>query len=203
MSLRPLAQTTTYAYDQASNKIKETRPDLKFRTWDTFDNRNRVKHMTGFLGDETSYVYDFAGNMTQMTDSKGAIYGFGYDFLSRKTSATYPPDSVESGGMKHGFTTSLSTGCNIPTRAEKWTNSPTTTVIARSNLNGNWPGSRHHDRLRRGQPSDEHLHRRWHDRWFGYDNANRQISEDQTLTGQPSRHIDMPVDVDGIALRSR
>ena len=90
---RPLAQTTTYAYDQASNKIKETRPDLKFRSWDSFDNRNRVKHMTGFLGDGTSYVYDFAGNMTQMTDSKGAIYGFGYDFLSRKTSATYPVDA--------------------------------------------------------------------------------------------------------------
>ena len=71
--LRPLAQTTTYAYDQASNKIKETRPDLKFRTWDTFDNRNRIKDMTGFLGDGTSYVYDLAGNMTEMTDSKGAI----------------------------------------------------------------------------------------------------------------------------------
>ena len=28
-----------------------------------------------------------------MTDSKGAIYGFGYDFLSRKTSATYPLDA--------------------------------------------------------------------------------------------------------------
>ncbi len=32
---------------------------------------------------------------------------------------------------------------------------------------------------------------------FGYDNANRQISEDQSLTGQPTRHIDTPVDVDG------
>ena len=32
---------------------------------------------------------------------------------------------------------------------------------------------------------------------FGYDNANRQTSEDQTLTGFPLRHIAMTVDVDG------
>ena len=73
--------------------------------------------MTGFLGDGTSYVYDFAGNLTQMTDSKGAIYGFGYDYLNRKTSATYPPDS---GGVVRNEAWVYDmpvTWCNIPTRA--------------------------------------------------------------------------------------
>jgi hypothetical protein len=32
---------------------------------------------------------------------------------------------------------------------------------------------------------------------YGYDIANRQTSEDQLLTGQPTRHIDTPLDVDG------
>ena len=102
---RPLSQTTTYAYDQASNKIKETRPDLKFRTWDTFDNRNRVKHMTGFLGDGTSYVYDFAGNLTQMTDSKGAIYALATIISIARRARHTRQTLAESCGMKHGFTT--------------------------------------------------------------------------------------------------
>jgi len=195
--LHPLAQTTTYAYDQASNKIKETRPDLKFRTWDAFDNRNRVKHMTGFLGDGTSYVYDFAGNMTQMTDSKGAIYGFGYDFLSRKTSATYPVDAS-----------------NV-VRTETWSYNEAGNLVQYKNPN---------DQIQ--QFTYDNRNRQIESEWqfgfpdittvydaasrvtsvatadgttvgFGYDNANRQTSEDQTVTGFPLRHIAMTVDVDG------
>ena len=40
-----------------------------------------------------------------MTDSKGAIYGFGYDFLNRKTSATYPIDAGDVVRTEHGPTT--------------------------------------------------------------------------------------------------
>ena len=195
--LRPLAQTTTYAYDQASNKIKETRPDLKFRTWDTFDNRNRVKHMTGFLGDGTSYVYDFAGNMTQMTDSKGAIYGFGYDFLSRKTSATYP---VDAGNV---------------VRTETWSYNEAGNLARYKNPNDQIQQFTYDNRNRQ-------IESEWQSGFpdittvydaasrvtsvatadgttvgFGYDNANRQTSEDQTLTGFPLRHIAMTVDADG------
>ena len=32
---------------------------------------------------------------------------------------------------------------------------------------------------------------------FAYDDANRRVAEDQSLTGQPLRHITTPVDVDG------
>ena len=167
MSLRPLAQTTTYAYDQASNKIKETRPDLKFRTWDTFDNRNRVKHMTGFLGDGTSYVYDFAGNMTQMTDSKGAIYGFGYDYLSRKTSATYP---VDAGNVVRNETWSYDEAGNLV--QYKNPNDQIQQIHLRQPkppdrirvATGRVPG--HHHGLRRRQPRHECGDRRWHYRWL-------------------------------------
>ena len=195
--LRPLAQTTTYSYDQASNKIKETRPDLKFRTWDTFDNRNRVKHMTGFLGDGTSYVYDFAGNMTQMTDSKGATYGFGYDYLNRKTSATYP---VDAGNVVRIETWSYDESGNVAQYKNPSDQIQQFTYDNRNRqIESAWqPGfpdiTTVYDAASRvtSVATDDGT-----TIGFGYDNANRQISEDQTLAGFPLRHIAMTVDVDG------
>ena len=87
-----LNQTTSWAYDKANNLTKETRPDTKYRTWDTYDSMNRVTHTTGFLSAETTgYVYDVVQNKTEMTDAKGAIYTFNYDLITAK-----PASSIRS-----------------------------------------------------------------------------------------------------------
>ena len=195
--LRPLSQTTSYAYDQASNKIKETRPDGKFRTWDTFDAMNRVKHMTGFLSDSTSYLYNFAGKMTQMTDSKGAIYGFGYDLMNRKSSATYPADSggvVRTEARSYDANGNLALYTNPAGQLQAFTYDNRDRQIG-SNWNAVGPDLQTAydaaSRVLSVTTADGSTVA------YGYDNANRQISEDQTLTGFPLRHISTPVDTDG------
>jgi RHS repeat-associated protein len=194
-----LNQTTSWAYDKAGNLIKETRPDTKYRTWDTFDPMNRVTHTTGFRTDDTAgYVYDLAGNMTQMTDSKGANYAFGYDLLNRKTSATYPlPAPYNAEAFTYDIAGNLSTytppyyfwiktfgydNRNRPTSAT-WNNTyggtvnSTTVYDAASRVTSIVSG-----------PTTVA---------FGYDDANHKTWEDQTLTGFPTRHVQTPVDVDG------
>ncbi len=192
----PLSHVTSYDYDQASNKIKETRPDNKFRTWDTFDPLNRVTHMTGFLSDPTSYLYDFAGNRTQMTDSKGAVYSFGFDAMNRKISATYPADA---GGALRSETWTYDANSNLATYINPAGQTNAFTYDNRNRLVANdWNAfgpdvTRTYDaasRLISVSTTDSVVS-------FAYDDANRQTSEDQSLTGQPLRHITTPVDVDG------
>jgi RHS repeat-associated protein len=85
-----LGHTTSWIYDDVGNFKTETRADLKFRTWDTYDAMNRIKHTTGFLNEPTSYDYDFAGNLRKTTDSNNSIYETTYDRMNRKQSAIYP-----------------------------------------------------------------------------------------------------------------
>ncbi len=194
-----LNQTTSWAYDKAGNLIMETRPDTKCRTWDTFDAMNRVTHTTGFRTDDTaSYIYDLAGNLTQMTDSKGANYNFGYDLLNRKTSATYPLDSygvVRWEAFTYDAANNLSTyrtpygwiktftydNRNRPTSATwnagTYGQDTTTTYDAASRVTSIVSG-----------PTTVA---------FGYDNANHKISETQTLSGLPARTVSVAPDVDG------
>jgi RHS repeat-associated protein len=86
-----LNQTTTWQYDATNNLTRETRPDQSYRQA-FYDSMNRVYQTYGFMGEGTGYGRDLAGNLTQMTDAKGAVYSFGYDLMNRKTSATYPAD---------------------------------------------------------------------------------------------------------------
>ena len=154
--------------------------------------------MTGFLGDGTSYVYDFAGNLTQMTDSKGAIYSFGYDYLNRKTSATYPPDS--GGVVRNELWVYDSAGNLVQYTNPGGVIDKFTYDNRNRQLESKWPAGQGPDITTAYDAGSRVTSISTADGTtvgFGYDNANRQISEDQTLTGQPSRHIDMPVDVDG------
>jgi RHS repeat-associated protein len=88
-----LNQTTTWEYDPTSNLTRETRPDQSYSEA-SYDSMNRVSQTTGFMGEGTGFGRDLAGNIVQMTDAKGASYYFGYDLLNRKTSATYPVDAT-------------------------------------------------------------------------------------------------------------
>jgi RHS repeat-associated protein len=194
---RPLSQTTTYDYDQAGNKIKETRPDTQYRTWDTFDAMNRVKHTTGFLGDPTSYVYDFAGNMTQMTDSKGAIYLFGYDSMNRKNGATYPTDA---GGVVRTESWSYDANGNLYQYTNPGGQIDTYTYDNRNrqiesawNVNGPDITTTYDAASRVTSVSTAD------DKTVGYkyDDANHQIEEDESFPGTLLGHVITPVDVDG------
>jgi RHS repeat-associated protein len=88
-----LNQTTTWQYDPTSNVTRETRPDQSYRQA-YYDSMNRVYQTVGFMGEGTGFGRDLAGNVIQTTDAKGANYYFGYDLLNRKTSATYPTDAT-------------------------------------------------------------------------------------------------------------
>jgi RHS repeat-associated protein len=95
-----LNQIVRVQYDAAGNKIRETRyeeNDLEvFRSWD-YDDMNRLWHAydwrtnpTPTSNQTTTYQRDDAGNVLFTTDTKGAVYGFEYDKLNRKTKAQYP-----------------------------------------------------------------------------------------------------------------
>ncbi|MBA3608897.1 MAG: RHS repeat protein, partial [Chthoniobacterales bacterium] len=86
-------QVTRWEYDRAGNMEQETRPDNVSRRWE-YDALNRVIHTYGFGNEHTEYKRDIAGNVYEMVDPKGSVYGFGYDQMGRKTSATYPIDAT-------------------------------------------------------------------------------------------------------------
>ena len=88
-----LSETTSWQYDATSNLTRETRPDQSYRRLE-YDSMNRVIDSYGFANERTQYIRNLAGNVTQMIDAKNASYGFGYDTLGRKTSATYPADAT-------------------------------------------------------------------------------------------------------------
>jgi RHS repeat-associated protein len=189
-------QVTQWAYDKAGNVIKETRPDNKFRTWDTYDAMNRVTHTTGFRTDDTAtYVYDLAGNLTQMTDSKGANYDFGYDLLNRKTSATYPLNS-----QWEGYTYDAAGNLATYRAPVGWTKTFTydnrnrpISVSWNATYGGTVGSTTTYDAASRvtsivSGPTTVA---------FGYDNANNKIWEDQTLSGLPTRRVNTGVDADG------
>lgn len=193
-------QITRWEYDKAGNLLKETRPDLKYRTWDLYDAMNRIKHSTGFLNDPASYVYDLAGNLTRMTDSKGANYDYQYDVLNRKIVATYPPDA--SGATRweawtFDFAGNVATVRNpvgwIQTFTYDNRNRPTnaawnTTYAGTVATALSYDAASRVTSIVRGATTVG----------FGYDDANRKIWEDQTLSGLPTRRVNTPVNDDGL-----
>jgi RHS repeat-associated protein len=95
-----LDETTRVVFDDAGNKKREERPDEAFRTWD-YDSMNRLWHAYDWRTTEeptanqtTTYQNDHSGNVLFITDTKNAVYSFLYDELNRKKSATYPGDAT-------------------------------------------------------------------------------------------------------------
>jgi RHS repeat-associated protein len=84
-------QTTSYAYDNNSNRVQVTDPRNAV-TQSAFDGLNRVKQVTDALNGVTSLAYDGQDNVTSVTDAKAhattyTVNGFG--FVTQVTS----PDS--------------------------------------------------------------------------------------------------------------
>ena len=95
-----LNETTTVKYDPASNKIREERPDGTRRSWD-YDSMNRLHHAYDWRITEeptaeqtTTYGRDSGGMVRYISDTKGAFYRYVYDSLNRKITATYPTDAT-------------------------------------------------------------------------------------------------------------
>ena len=99
--IEELGETTIVEYDDVGNKIAEQRPDLSVRKWD-YDEMNRLSHAYDWRSpsaqpstvETTTYLYNIAGNLEKIIDTKGAIYQFGYDLTNRKIYEKYPEDPV-------------------------------------------------------------------------------------------------------------
>ncbi|PZR73710.1 MAG: hypothetical protein DLM73_10150 [Chthoniobacterales bacterium] len=193
-------QTTTWQYDATNNLARETRPDQSFRTV-VSDSMNRVIDTYGFAFEHTHYDRDVAGNVWQMIDAKTAAYGFGYDLMNRKTSANYPIDATlvsrneswhydiggnldqyinPAGQVKHVVYDNR----NRPYHSF-WDGG---TGVGQDITTSYDPASRLTSITTNGGATTVA---------FGYDDANRKIWEDQTLTGYPTRRVITDRDDDG------
>jgi RHS repeat-associated protein len=88
--------TMNWVYDSVGNKLKETRADNAYRSWD-YDLMNRVWHAFDWRYSDPSYqitTYDWntTGTYRWITDAKGAVYTFVFDALGRKLYEFYPSD---------------------------------------------------------------------------------------------------------------
>lgn len=205
-------EITRWEYDKTNNLKKEIRPDLSFRRIE-YDVMGGVMDTYGFANEHTHFDRDLAGNVYQMIDVKGAIYGYGYDALNRKISATYPADAFQI------------------QRTESWEFD----VAGNMDLYRNQASEYQHiDYDNRNRP--------WHTYWnwfatsttpdwfgpevtsafdlagrmtsvatklwqsnnnetlvsFGYDDANRKLWEEQTVYGHPTRRIETNWNDDGL-----
>jgi YD repeat-containing protein len=194
--------TMNWEYDYVGHKKKETRADDTFRRWD-YDSMNQASDTYGFANEHTHYDHDAAGNVTWITDAKGAQYAYYYDQLNRKVSQWYPLDA---------------TGVS---RYDAWYRDIAGNIIRHDSPEGNVQIFEYDNRNRM-------THSYW---WsnvgpsvvtgydaasrvtgittnngetaigYGYDDANRQIWEDQTLAGYSTRRVETPRDADGTGLR--
>jgi RHS repeat-associated protein len=198
MTINGLNQTTTWQFDALNNLTKETRPDQTYRRME-YDSMNRVIDAYDFAGQHTHYDRDLAGNVHQLVDAKGAGYVFYYDAMNRKASAWYPPDAT--GAIRY----------------EVWYRDVVGNVYRHDNPAGDVQILQYDSRNRM-------YHSYW---WgnvgpdvttqydaasrrtsvatnggettvtFGYDDANRQTWEEQTLAGYPTRRVEFFRDADG------
>ena len=152
-----------------------------------------------FASEHTHYQRDFARKVLQMTDPKNASYGFGYDAMNRKTGATYPLDATGTPRIEswhYDFASNLDQYTN-PAGQTKTLGYDTRNRFINSSWNaGGWPA------LGLGYDAASRLtivvtNSNETTVVFGYDDANRQIWEEQTVAGYPTRRVETPRDSDG------
>jgi RHS repeat-associated protein len=195
------SQITRWEYDTRSNLTKETRPDLLYRRME-YDPMSRVIDTYGFANEHTHYERDLAGNVRQMTDPKPATYLFDFDAMNRKTGATYPLDAtqtIRSEGWHYDFAGNMDQYTNPAGQIKTLGYDTRNRFINSSWDSGGGPtlGLGYYDNSQLGivvtyiggTPETTVV--------FGYDNANRQTWEEQTIAGFPTRRVETPRDNDG------
>ena len=191
-------QITRWEYDTRSNLTKETRPDLSYRRME-YDPQSQVIDTYGFANEHIHYERDLAGNVRQLVDPKPVTYFFEFDKMNRKISATYPLDAT---GMTRGEVWHYNWAGNL----DQYTN-PAGQIKTLNYDNRNRPYdswwdsgggpliSTRFDNASRitsiatngGETTVV----------FGYDDADRQTWEEQTVAGFPTRRVETPRDNDG------
>lgn len=86
--------TTTYAYDDAGRKIRETNALGQTTTY-TYDAAGRMVEQTDALCHVTRYAYDASGHRTAVTDALGRVTRYSYDARGRPIETTYADGSTE------------------------------------------------------------------------------------------------------------
>jgi RHS repeat-associated protein len=199
-------QITEWKYDTRSNLIRETRPDTSFWRME-YDPQSRVIDTYGFANEHTHYRRDLAGNVIELTDPKPATYFFEYDKLNRVISATYPLDATNTirgetwhydwagnmdgyqnpaGNFKHTFYDQRNRSYYSFWDGEFW-GTPDRNVGPEINI-GYDAASRMTSIATNGGETTV---------VFGYDDANRQTYEEQTVAGFPTRRVETPRNADG------
>jgi RHS repeat-associated protein len=98
-----LSHTSSVAFDLHGNKLTETHANGELIEYDQYDAMNRLLHKkvhrddttTPPTIDQTSSIYDLAGNLFSHTDENGHVYGYDYDAMNRPTQITYPNTQTE------------------------------------------------------------------------------------------------------------
>jgi RHS repeat-associated protein len=200
-----LNETTTYDYDGVGNKIIETRQDTSFRTWD-YDTMNRLWHAYDWRMSDpptadqtTTYGRDLAGNVRTITDTKGAVYGYDYDLMNRKISQTYPVDAT---GVSRTDAYHYDDAGNLDYFKNPAGQYKHIAFDARNRPRHSWwddnvgpDVATHYDAA--GRMRDTTTNGGETRVVFGYDDANRQTWEEQTVAGYPTGRVETPRDGDG------
>jgi RHS repeat-associated protein len=216
--------TMDWQYDAVGNKMKETRADNAFRSWE-YDVPNRITRAVDWRMNEseprvvTTYERDLpvtSGGITvtkeRTKDAKNAVYEFQFDALHRKMSETYPPAYGNASPNEHYWydaAGNLSLYKNPANQYEHldFVDSYDSRNRLRHSAWNTSPTSGTAD-WRVGQEIRTNYDEASRMTQittngsetivgFAYDSANRKISEDQTLAGYPARHIETPRDADG------
>ena len=98
-------QTTTYAYDPASNVASVTYPN-QLRSTFTYDQLNRLTGLSTSTSPVTSYTYTLGltGTRTGATESNGRTIAWNYDGIYRLTNETIADDpNNNNGGARYGL----------------------------------------------------------------------------------------------------
>jgi YD repeat-containing protein len=90
-----VGNTTSYAYNLATNSTTITYPDNGVATM-VYDSYGMLLSSTDPLGLTTTNVYDSKHNLTSVTDPLGHVNTYTYDQNGNKTSSTYPATATST-----------------------------------------------------------------------------------------------------------
>jgi RHS repeat-associated protein len=193
-----LTHPTAIEYDAAGHPAKTIRADSSYSRAE-YDSMNRVIDTYGFANEHTHYERDAAGNIRRLVDPKPATYLLDYDTMNRKRGITYPVDAT-------GVSRSETWRYDIAGNMDQYTNPAgqikTLGYDTRNRfINSSWNagggpalGLGYYDNSQLGIIVTNNGETTV---VFGYDDANRQTWEEQTVAGFPTRRVETPRDSDG------